>query len=197
MEKSQSEAIISTGGKQYRVREGETLRIELLEAEAGKQITFSEVLMVQSGGETLVGTPTVAGASVVATVVEEVKDPKVLVFKKKRRKGYIRTTGHRQQKLLIQVESISAKGGAKKAAATKAEEPEKKSAAKKAAEPEKKPAEKKAPAKKAPAKKPAAKKAPAKKAAAKKPAAKKAPAKKTTTAKKKAATKKADEGGKE
>jgi len=120
MAKNMSEAVISTGGKQYVVHEGDKIRIELLDAEAGSDVTFTDVLLLHHDGKTKVGTPTVQGASVTGKVLEVCRDDKIVVFKKKKRKGYKRTTGHRQHKLLIEVKSISAKPAAapkKKAAA--------------------------------------------------------------------------------
>lgn len=99
-------AIIKTGGKQYRVSEGETLRVEKLVAEDGK-VRFNEVLLV--GGESLkVGAPLVAGASVEADVVAEGRAKKVLIFKKRRRKGYHKKQGHRQSYTEIKITSIKA-----------------------------------------------------------------------------------------
>jgi large subunit ribosomal protein L21 len=99
-------AIIKTGGKQYRVSEGETLRVEKLVAEDGK-VRFNEVLLV--GGESLkVGAPLVAGALVEADVVAEGRAKKVLIFKKRRRKGYHKKQGHRQSYTEIKITSIKA-----------------------------------------------------------------------------------------
>ena len=99
-------AIIKTGGKQYRVSEGVTLRVEKLNAEDGK-VKFDEVLLV--GGDSLkVGAPLVAGASVEADVVSEGRGKKVLIFKKKRRKGYHKKQGHRQAFTEIKVTQINA-----------------------------------------------------------------------------------------
>jgi len=97
-------AVIKTGGKQYKVVENDTIAVEKLDAEAGATITFDEVLMV---GDTI-GTPTVKGASVSAEVVEQVKDAKVIIFKKRRRSTYRRKKGHRQQKTLVRITGISA-----------------------------------------------------------------------------------------
>jgi large subunit ribosomal protein L21 len=190
MEENKDFAIISTGGKQYKVSEGDSVVVELIDTDAGKKITFTDVLLLQTGGKTAIGTPTLSGAQVTATVEEKFRGDKLLVFKKKRRKGYKKTTGHRQDLLRVTIDSISGSGvkPAAKTAKTKAETAKtaekKKPAEKKAAE--KAPANK-APAKKAAAKKAPAKKAPAKKAAAKKAPAKKAPAKKTAGAAKKSA----------
>jgi large subunit ribosomal protein L21 len=99
-------AIIKTGGKQYRVSEGETLRVEKLNAEDGK-VKFDQVLLV--GGDSLkVGAPLVEGASVEADIVAEGKSKKVLIFKKKRRKGYHKKQGHRQAYSEIKITGIKA-----------------------------------------------------------------------------------------
>ena len=146
-----------------------------MNVEAGKKVKFDRVLLIEDKGDVKVGAPVIDGAKVDATVNGEVKGDKVLVFKKKRRKGYQKMNGHRQIFTSITINKITAKAPAKKAAAKATEEKE---AAPKAAA--KKPAAKKATA----AKKPAAKKATtAKKTAAKKPAAKKAAPKKTAAKK--------------
>jgi large subunit ribosomal protein L21 len=99
-------AVILTGGKQYRVKEGDLLSVEKLEAENGRKIGFDQVLLIEDGEKVLVGTPVLENAMVRAEVVETYKDEKVLVFKKKRRKQYRRTRGHRQQLTKIRVEGI-------------------------------------------------------------------------------------------
>jgi large subunit ribosomal protein L21 len=102
-------AIIRSGGKQYRVAEGETLRVErdVLGAADQDKVTFSEVLMV-GGDNPQVGTPTVSGASVVATVVRESRGQKIIVFKKKRRKNHTkRKHGHRQNVVEVRIDSIN------------------------------------------------------------------------------------------
>lgn len=182
MEKQENQAVISTGGKQYRVKQGDRISVELLDVEDGAKVTFSEVLLLQEGDAIKVGTPTVSGASVTGRVVSVAKDDKVVVFKKKKRKGYKKTQGHRQKKLLVEIDSIGGKaaGAAKPKAAAKpakAEKPAKKAVAKpdvKAKKPVKKaaakPAKAEKPAKKTPAKKATPKKVPAKTAAAKKKA---------------------------
>ena len=187
-------AVIKTGGKQYKVAPGDTLFVEKLPAEAGEVVALEEVLMLGDDKGTTVGTPLVEGATVAAEVLRQDRHAKIIVFKKKRRKNYRRTRGHRQETTVLKVTEILTDGKkpAKKAAAkeTKAKDEAKKAPAKKAAAPKdeaKKAAPKKAAAKKteakAPAKKAPAKKAPAKKAAAKSGAAKKAPAKKSAAKK--------------
>ena len=99
-------AIIKTGGKQYRVSEGQSLRVERLDGDAGDAIKLSEVLLLGGDGETRIGTPRVDGASVDAEIVRQGQAKKIIVFKKKRRKGYSRRKGHRQQVSVIKIESI-------------------------------------------------------------------------------------------
>ena len=148
-------AVVKTGGKQYRVAKDDKILVERLEGEAGSSIQLDNVMMVVDGDKVTVGTPQVAGASVAAEVVEQTRGPKIIIFRRKRRKNHRRTQGHRQDLTLLKITGISADGkkpaAAKKAAAPKAE-------AEKAAP--------KAAAKKATAKK-ATKKAAAKKAAPK------------------------------
>ena len=103
-----SYAIIQTGGKQYRVSEGDVLSVEKLDVEAGKETTFSDVLLVANGDKIEIGSPLVSGASVKAEVVEQYKDDKVVAFKFKRRKGYHRTVGHRRQLTELKITKISA-----------------------------------------------------------------------------------------
>jgi len=103
-----SYAIIQTGGKQYRVSEGDVLSVEKLPAEAGKETTFSDVLLVVNGDKVNLGSPLVSGASVKAEVVDQYKDDKVIAFKFKRRKGYHRTVGHRRQLTKLKITKISA-----------------------------------------------------------------------------------------
>jgi large subunit ribosomal protein L21 len=102
-------AIIRSGGKQYRVAEGDRLQVErdvLASADKDNKVTFSEVLMI-GGDQPQVGSPTVSGASVVATVVRETRGEKIIVFKKKRRKNHTkRTHGHRQDVVEVRIDSI-------------------------------------------------------------------------------------------
>jgi large subunit ribosomal protein L21 len=99
-------AILETGGKQYRVAAGDKLRIERVEADAGQTYTFNRVLLVNQDGQVTLGAPTVPTASVVADVVAHVRGPKVVAFKMKRRKGYHRKVGHRQELSVIQIKEI-------------------------------------------------------------------------------------------
>ena len=110
-------AIIKTGGRQYRVAEGDTIDVDLLDVEAGKIATFSDVLMYCDSTELTQGDPLISGAKVTAEVVEQRKDKKVIAFKFKRRKGYHRTVGHRRKLTRVKIKSISV--GSKKAAAAK------------------------------------------------------------------------------
>jgi large subunit ribosomal protein L21 len=160
-------AVIKTGGKQYRVAAEDVITIEKLPAEAGATVTFEEVLMVGDGDKATVGTPLVAGASVAGEVVEQTRGDKIRIFKKKRRKHYQRTAGHRQHLTVVKITDILTDGAKKAApkAASKAKAPAEKKAEKAEDKPAAK-AEAKAEAPKAEAK-------PAK-AEAKKPAAKKA-----------------------
>ncbi len=99
-------AIIRSGGKQFRAELGQTIRIPTLQAEAGSNITFDEVLLADTGDGVKVGAPTVAGATVTAQVVGEVKGEKLVVFKWKRRKNYRRKTGHRQKYTEVRIDEI-------------------------------------------------------------------------------------------
>ena len=100
-------AIIETGGKQYKVTEGDTLFIEKLEAEAGQAITFDKVLAILDGDKATFGAPVVEGASVAATVVKNGKGKKIIVFKYKPKKGYRRKQGHRQPYTKVTIGKIS------------------------------------------------------------------------------------------
>jgi large subunit ribosomal protein L21 len=180
-------AVIKTGGKQYRVAKDDIITTERLSGDAGAIVTFDQVLMVGDK----VGTPHVSGAAVTAKIVEQTRGDKVIVFKKKRRKDYKRTAGHRQNLTILQITDVS--GVAKKASSKTVKTTDNKTAsteplvkakeAKKAAPvktseankvEEKKPSEKKA----------AAKKAPAKKTVVKKPAGKAQPSAKSGDTKK-------------
>ncbi|HIW21074.1 MAG TPA: 50S ribosomal protein L21 [Candidatus Dorea intestinavium] len=100
-------AIIATGGKQYKVEEGDVIRVEKLGVEAGEAVTFDQVLGV-CDSELKVGNPTVSGATVSATVVENGKARKVIVYKYKRKSGYHKKNGHRQQYTAVKIEKINA-----------------------------------------------------------------------------------------
>lgn len=112
-------AVIKTGGKQYRVAANDVIKVEKLEGEAGATIELDQVLMLGEGADTTVGAPLVDGAKVVATVLEQTRADKILVFKKKRRKKYRRTKGHRQDITVLRITDVLA-AGAKAAAKPKA-----------------------------------------------------------------------------
>ncbi len=145
-------AIVEIAGQQFKVAKDQKVFVHRLQEKEGSKVSFDNVLLLDDGKIT-VGAPAIKGAVVTAKVLSHLKGDKVIVFKKKRRKGYRVKNGHRQFLTEIQIEGISAKAPAKKAAAKKAEKPteeakaEKKPVAKKAAAP-KKPAAKKTAAKK-------------------------------------------------
>ena len=170
-------ALVRTGGKQYRVAKDDTILVERIAADEGAEVILDDVVMLGDGDKVTIGTPRVEGAAVSATVVSQTRGPKIIIFRRKRRKNHRRTQGHRQDLTLLKINAIAEDGKslkpkaapAKKAAAKEEAAPKaaaKKVAAKKAAPK----AEAKAAPKKAAAKKTAAKKATAKKAAAKKAA---------------------------
>jgi large subunit ribosomal protein L21 len=110
-------AIIRTGGRQFRVAEGDTLDVDLLDVEPGKTATFGDVLLFADGKHLTHGNPLVSGAKVTAEVLEQRKDKKLVAFKYKRRKGYHRTVGHRRKLTRIKIKTIdigSKKTGLKK-----------------------------------------------------------------------------------
>ena len=102
------QAIIVTGGKQYKVSEGEVLFIEKLDVEAGEQVVFDQVLAVLDGDNATIGTPTVAGAKVEATVVKNGKGKKIRIFKYNPKKGYRKRQGHRQPYTKVEIQKITA-----------------------------------------------------------------------------------------
>ena len=151
-------ALVKTGVKQYRVAKDDTILVERIAAEEGAEVILSDIVMLGDGDKVTIGTPTVDGAAVSATVVRQTRGPKIIIFRRKRRKNHRRTQGHRQDLTLLKINDIAE--DAKKLAPAK-------------------PAAKKAAPKADAATKPSAKKATAKKAAlkaasAKKPAVKKA-----------------------
>jgi large subunit ribosomal protein L21 len=101
-------AVIQTGGKQYRVAEGETLRVEKLPATAGDKLSFAPLLFADDGGNVQVGKPEVSGIKVEAEVLEQGKGKKIIIFKYKRRKSYRRKTGHRQPFTALKITAIKA-----------------------------------------------------------------------------------------
>lgn len=112
-------AVIKTGGKQYKVAQDDVIVVEKLDADAGSELVFDNVLMMGDGDDVTMGEPVVAGAQVVGEVVEQRKGAKVIIFKKRQRNTYRRKKGHRQHETVIKITEILAKGG-KKAAAKKA-----------------------------------------------------------------------------
>jgi large subunit ribosomal protein L21 len=175
-------AVINTGGKQYRVKEGDVLDVEKLGVEQGGTIVFDRVLLIEDEGKVLIGTPVLPGAAVKAEVVANFKGEKVLIFKKKRRKQYRRTKGHRQQLAKVRIvkiypdtalvprEELQAPApAARPAPAPKAAAAPKKPAARPAPKPKPAPVEKKAKKPVAAPERAAAKKAPAKPKPAAKP----------------------------
>ena len=103
-------AVIQTGGKQYRVEPGKTVVVEKLAGEAGTQVVFDQVLLVSSGdgGNVTIGKPVVSGAKVTAEIVEQTRGDKLVVFKFRRRKNYVRRNGHRQDVTVVKVAEIKA-----------------------------------------------------------------------------------------
>ena len=99
-------AVIKTGGKQYRVAANDKLNVEKLEGEAGSTIEFTEVLLIGAGASVKVGTPNVAGAKVTAELVEQTRGPKLIAFKKRRRKNSRRKKGHRQDLTTVRIKDI-------------------------------------------------------------------------------------------
>lgn len=100
-------AIVEIAGQQFKVASGQEIFVHKLNAEEGAKVSFDQVLLTSKAGTTNIGTPTVSGGKVSATVLEHVKDDKVIVFKKKRRKGYRVKNGHRQQFSKIKIDSIT------------------------------------------------------------------------------------------
>ena len=103
-------AVIETGGKQYRVQQGDVITVEKLNVEAGEKVTFDKVLVVNDGEGLTVGTPCVEGATVGATVVENGKGKKVVIFKYKAKKDYRKKQGHRQPYTMVKIDEIAVGG---------------------------------------------------------------------------------------
>ncbi|MBK7850118.1 MAG: 50S ribosomal protein L21 [Bacteroidetes bacterium] len=101
-------AIVNIAGQQFKVQKDQTVIVHRLGGEEGKQLEFSDVVLVDDNGKVKVGAPTIKGASVSAKILGHVRGDKVIIFKKKRRKGYQKSTGHRQDLTKIQIESIKA-----------------------------------------------------------------------------------------
>jgi large subunit ribosomal protein L21 len=104
-------AVIRTGGKQYRVAKDDVISVERLAADPGATIELGEVLMIGEGAEVASGTPLLDGASVSATVVEQIRAAKIIVFKKKRRHNYRRKKGHRQRQTVLRISEIRGASG--------------------------------------------------------------------------------------
>ena len=100
-------AVIATGGKQHKVQENDILSVERIPGEAGAKIEITEVLAMGEGSDLKMGTPTIEGAKVQAEIVEQYRGPKLIVFKMKRRKGYRRTQGHRQNLSRVEITAIA------------------------------------------------------------------------------------------
>lgn len=168
-------ALVKTGGKQYRVAKDDTILVERIAAEEGDQVVLDNIIMLGDGDKVTVGTPNVEGAGVSATVMRQTRGPKIIIFRRKRRKNHRRTQGHRQDLTLLKINDIAEDAkklaAPKKAAAKKAAAPKTAAAPKAEAAPKADAAPKKAAPKKAAAKK--ASDAAPKKAAPKKAAAKK------------------------
>ena len=101
-------AIVNIAGQQFKVEKDQQIIVHRLEGEEGKKVDFKDVLLVDDGGKVKVGAPAVKGASVSATILNHLRGDKVIIFKKKRRKGYEKKTGHRQDLTKIQIEGIKA-----------------------------------------------------------------------------------------
>ncbi|MDZ7265913.1 MAG: 50S ribosomal protein L21 [candidate division KSB1 bacterium] len=99
-------ALVEIAGEQFRVEKNAKIRTQKLAGEYGTSVSFDRVLLVNNEGQMLVGQPLVAGAKVEGTIVDQDRDPKVLVFKKKRRKGYRKLNGHRQHKTVVRIDNI-------------------------------------------------------------------------------------------
>ena len=102
-----SYAIVQTGGKQYRVAEGEVLKVEKLEAKAGEEVQLGEVLFAKNDGKSIAGRPKIQGATVTAEVVRQLRAPKIIVFKQRQKKVYKKTQGHRQWLTELRIKQIS------------------------------------------------------------------------------------------
>lgn len=114
-------AIVNISGKQFKATEGARVRIPLQTGDAGAKLTFDNVLLVHDGSSTQIGAPTVVGATVTATVVDHGREKKILIYKKKRRKGYQRKNGHRQWFTEVEIRKIQATATKTKKPAKKAE----------------------------------------------------------------------------
>ena len=100
-------AVFKSGGKQYFVKKGQVLKIEKVPGKKGDNLSFSNVLTISNGSNNIIGNPLVKGASIEATIINQIRDKKIIVFKKRRRKNYRLTQGHRQYLTVLKIESIS------------------------------------------------------------------------------------------
>jgi len=126
-------ALVKTGGKQYRVSKDDTILVERLSAEEGEQIVLSDIVMLADGEKVTIGTPRVDGAGVSATVIRQTRGPKIIIFRRKRRKNHRRTQGHRQDLTLLKINDIAEDVKNLKTAKSSVKTAPKKPAAKKAA----------------------------------------------------------------
>ncbi len=101
-------AIIRTGGKQYKVQKNDKIRVEKLDAKQGDKVNLAEVLYINDGGSLKIGNPVVKGAEVIARVIEQTRNAKIVIFKKKRRQNYRRKNGHRQEVTVLEILDIKA-----------------------------------------------------------------------------------------
>ena len=100
-------AVFKTGGKQYFVKPGQILKVEKIEGKKGDSLSFNNILAITDGSENIIGTPLIKGASIEAKIIDQIRDKKIIVFKKRRRKNYRLTQGHRQYLTVLKIESIS------------------------------------------------------------------------------------------
>ncbi len=124
-------AVLKTGGKQYKVAKDDIIRVERLPGEAGQQVVLDQVLMLGDSATATAGVPLIAGASVAATLLEQIQADKVIIFKKRRRHNYRRKLGHRQQLSVLRIDEILTDGAKPSPRAAEAAKPAKKKAAKK------------------------------------------------------------------
>lgn len=106
MSENSNYAIIKTGGHQYKVQEGDVIKVAKIAGEAGDSVQFDQVLAVSNGADLQLGTPSLSGVTVSGSIIDQCKDAKVIAYKKKRRKGFHWKKGHRQQKTAIRIEAL-------------------------------------------------------------------------------------------
>ena len=110
-------AVFKTGGKQYSVKPGQVIKIEKIDGKKGDTLSFNDILVVGDNSSNVIGNPLIKGASIEATIIDQIRDKKIIIFKKRRRKNYRSTQGHRQYLTVLRIESIS--HGDKKSSAPK------------------------------------------------------------------------------